>query len=89
MAGVDVPLLYRHILKAAKVFPSTKRAAVLEEIKSEFHANKGLKDVDAVRKRLQVAVQGLRQLEDFSGLSRRADEWEVSLRGPCLPEGLP
>lgn len=40
MAGVSVPLLYRHILKAAKAFPSKKRNSVLEEIKNEFHANK-------------------------------------------------
>lgn len=32
--------LYRHILKAAKTFPSVKRNNIIEEIKHEFRANK-------------------------------------------------
>ena len=32
--------LYRDILKAAKRFPSIKRNLILEDIKTEFHANK-------------------------------------------------
>ena len=32
--------LYRRILKAAKHFPSVKKASIIREIKSEFKANK-------------------------------------------------
>ena len=35
-----VPLLYRHILKAAKDFPSKKRAAIIQDIKVTFHEDK-------------------------------------------------
>jgi len=35
-----VPLLYRHILKAAKDFPSKKRAGIIQDIKITFHENK-------------------------------------------------
>ena len=35
-----VPVLYRHILKAAREFPSKKRDRIIEEIKVEFHQNK-------------------------------------------------
>jgi hypothetical protein len=40
MSQGSVPLLYRHILRAAKRFPSVKREGILREIKTEFHANK-------------------------------------------------
>lgn len=39
-AGFNVPRLYRHILKAAKEFPSKKRAGIIEDIKIEFRDNK-------------------------------------------------
>lgn len=35
-----IPSLYREILKAAKRFPSKKRAAILEDIKTTFHEDK-------------------------------------------------
>ena len=42
-----VPVLYRHILKAAREFPSKKRDRIIEEIKVEFHQNKvGCIDLD-------------------------------------------
>ncbi len=40
MSKLSVPLLYRHILRAAKQFPSIKRNSIVEEIKVEFTANK-------------------------------------------------
>lgn len=39
-AEVHLPLLYRSILKAAQRFPSIRRAAIIADIKHEFHANK-------------------------------------------------
>ena len=33
---LTVPLLYRKILRAAKLFPSIKRNAIIEDIKVEF-----------------------------------------------------
>lgn len=38
--SANVLQLYRDILKAAKRFPSIKRNKILEDIKTEFHANK-------------------------------------------------
>ncbi len=40
MSQPSVPLLYRHILRAARRFPSVKREGIIQEIKTEFHANK-------------------------------------------------
>ena len=39
-AEFRVPLLYRHILKAAKEYPSKKRAGIIEDIKIQFHEDK-------------------------------------------------
>ena len=39
-AEVHLPLLYRSILKAAQRFPSIRRAAIISDIKHEFHSNK-------------------------------------------------
>ena len=109
-----MPTLYRHILKAAKQFPSIKRDVVLQEIKLEFRANKvrtmtaarqrgqcagssrrrcfcapqqGLTSEDKIKQSLQLAVDGLRQLEDYSGLSKRSDDWSLFLRGSAT--GIP
>ena len=40
MSELSLPLLYRHILRAAQRFPSIKRDAIVQEIKAEFAANK-------------------------------------------------
>ena len=42
MSELSLPLLYRHILRAARRFPSIKRDAIVQEIKAEFAANKVL-----------------------------------------------
>lgn len=39
-SSIRTALLYRHILKAAKEFPSKKRAGILRDIKLEFRENK-------------------------------------------------
>lgn len=83
MEPARVCLLYKHILRAAKAFPSIKRGAVLEEIRAEFRANKETADPASLRQQLQAAVRGLQQLEEYSGLDVRGADWEVSLKGPC------
>ena len=40
MSELNLPLLYRHILRAAQRFPSIKRDSIVQEIKAEFAANK-------------------------------------------------
>ena len=50
MSKLNLPVLYRHILRAAQKFPSIKRDTIVQEIKAEFAANKVTKVVvhDAV-----------------------------------------
>lgn len=40
MERPQILILYRQILKAAKLFPSVKRNAIIQDIKLEFRAHK-------------------------------------------------
>jgi hypothetical protein len=62
--------LYRHILKAAAVFPSKKRVGMIKEIKLEFRENAGMTNGVEIRKQLSVARDGLDRMQAFSGASR-------------------
>ena len=74
--------LYRHILKAAKTFPSKNRAGLIEEIKTEFRVARGETDGEVLKKKLALARDGLDRLRAFSGLDQGSAKWEVSLKGP-------
>ena len=78
-----VPKLYRHILKAARRFPSIKRDAIVEDIKTEFRENKGLSDPKEIKQKMEVAVRGLQELEVYTQLDKKAKEWTIHLRGMC------
>lgn len=84
VAEVNVPSLYRQILKAAKRFPSIKRDRIVQDIKTEFHENKALSDPEKVTAARKVAVSSLQQLQDYVGASSSGAESSVSLRGACL-----
>lgn len=83
MSNFNVPLLYRHILKAAKAFPSIKRDGIVKEIQLEFHNSKGLTDAAQVLTARQLAVDSLRQLEQYSGLDPKSSDWDIYLKGSC------
>lgn len=78
-----VPMLYRHILKAARNFPSIKKDAIIDEIKSEFRENKQLTDEAKIKEKMEVAVRGLEELEIYTKLDKKSKEWTVHLRGMC------
>ncbi|KAK9829362.1 hypothetical protein WJX72_005410 [[Myrmecia] bisecta] len=85
MADFRVPLLYRQILRAAKQFPSIKRNQIVEDIRQEFQAHKNLTDSGAIRLQRQLAVDGLRQLEDYVGVTqKKSNDWDLSLRGNSM-----
>lgn len=87
MAGgstAKVLLLYRHILKAAKQFPSVKRQAILEDIRTQFRENRVLSDPAKVQHEIGVALRSLETLEQYAGMSgSRSAELAVSLKGSC------
>mmetsp|Transcript_1184 Transcript_1184/g.2808 ORF Transcript_1184/g.2808 Transcript_1184/m.2808 type:complete len:86 (-) Transcript_1184:253-510(-) len=80
-SSLKIPQLYRAILKAAARFPSKKRAALVEDIKAEFHANKRLTDPKEVDRLRGLARESLEQLHSYIDLA--GDGTELYLKGPC------
>ena len=74
--------LYRHVLRAAGRFPSTKRASLVSDIKTEFREGASEMDSTKVKQRLVLAEDGLSRLQQYGGFDKRASEWGVSLSGP-------
>lgn len=79
--------LYRRIIKAAKCFPSIKRNNIVEEIRSGFRENSGLiVGEDKYRSAMSVAMKGLTQLEQYTGLNRASNNWTVDLESNPMPD---
>ena len=55
---LTVPLLYRKILRAAKLFPSIKRNAIIEDIKVEFREGQARHAEHTRAEWLCTALQG-------------------------------
>ncbi|KAG7667761.1 hypothetical protein KSW81_005683 [Nannochloris sp. 'desiccata'] len=84
MATKDqVLLLYRHILRAAKNFPSIKKDALITDIKAEFRDHRGLADTKEIQHHMQVGIRSLEQLETYSGMDNKSNDWAVFLKGSC------
>ncbi|KAK9844185.1 hypothetical protein WJX81_007365 [Elliptochloris bilobata] len=80
---LTVPLLYRKILRAAKLFPSIKRNAIIADIKVEFREGQAVSDPAEVKRRRALALQSLGQLEDYAGLARsESKDIDIFLKGP-------
>lgn len=80
--------LYRRIVKAARTFPSIKRNTIVEEIQVGFRENRNL-DVgsDKYRNAMSVAMKGLTQLEQYSGLKTQSGQnWTVDLESNPMPD---
>eukprot|EP00775_Hariotina_reticulata_P005131 gene5131-5371_t len=71
--------LYRHILKAAKHFPSVKRHKLIQQIKEEFRENKNLTDPEKIGHCRAVAERGLSDLLAYVRMTAAADSGEMSI----------
>ena len=79
--------LYRSIIKAGKVFPSIKRAKILQEIRVGFRENAQETDEAKVRVALQIAIKGLTQLSAYTTLPKSSGNWAVHLDAEPMPSG--
>lgn len=78
----NVLSLYRNVLRAAKHFPSKKRAGIIQGIRLEFRANKGLTDADKIQKCLATAQRGLSDLQAYLPQnSQSAEGISITLKG--------
>ena len=80
-------LLYRHILKAAKSFPSIKKNKIIVEIKTGFRSNAALMESAEINKHMSVAIKGLSQLSMYSDLKQNSGDWSVDLEKNPMPRG--
>jgi hypothetical protein len=85
---VQILSMYRAILRNARYYPSRKRDAIIEEIKSLFHEHKELSDSEKVAIELQKARVGLQELEQFRPDNLDKVGWNIQLRGGTLPEDI-
>lgn len=87
--------LYRRILKAAKHFPSVKKASIIQEIKTEFRENKVRLTSSAVRgcplMRLAWAAMRSQYTYKYAALSMQPEtDRGISLTAACVwPEASP
>lgn len=84
MSSFNTVRLYRHLLKTARYFPSVKKDGIVQDIRHEFRANKGLEDPDKLQQARKIAVEGLQHMEMYTKLDPRSQEWEVHLKGACV-----
>lgn len=77
--------LYRHIIKAAKSFPSIKRVKLLAEIRKGFRENQNLQDKEKIISSLTLASKGLHQLSQYSALPKNRGEWIVNMDNEPMP----
>ena len=87
--NINILALYRDILHAAKVFPSSKREKIILEIKREFRANKNEHDSSKLDICINLAKKGLHQLSMYSSLDRRNSSWAVNLDQEPMPKPPP
>lgn len=83
-SSVRVSALYRQILKAARDFPSKKRTAIIEDIKTTFHEDKNLTDKSMIQEKRKLAMDSLEQLQAYTKVDSASQDWQVSLKGSCL-----
>lgn len=71
--------LYRRILTLAKKYPSIKREAIIQDIRTEFRENRSLEDPEKIAVQHNLATQGLEQLKMFTELNPMKANWSVDV----------
>ncbi|CAI5743283.1 unnamed protein product [Peronospora destructor] len=75
----EVLRMYRHILKLAQRYPSIKRESIIRDIKTDFHANKNLTDVQKIREELASVQAGIQELSMYASLHPSMTNWSVEV----------
>ncbi|GAB4816817.1 hypothetical protein N2152v2_003863 [Parachlorella kessleri] len=66
-----------------RLYAKLERNQILQDIRSEFRANRDLQDPSKVMQAVEVAQRSLEQLQAYTGLDRGSHDWQVSLKGAC------
>lgn len=73
-AAVHVRSIYRSLLRTLEQWPSVKKKAVMEEIRTEFRQNAAEVDAAKIKSMVQEAEAGLVSLRQQCGLSVEGTE---------------
>jgi hypothetical protein len=79
----EILQLYRHIIRAAKRFPSIKRDKIVNDIRLEFRENRSLSDAGEIKEKVKVVIRSLDQLVAYTSRDTKSAEWSVNLKGSC------
>lgn len=81
--------MYRRILKLAQHYPSVKRESIVRDIKTEFHANKNLTDVQKIREEFASVQAGIKELSMYASLHPSMPNWSVEVGRDVIQPPLP
>jgi len=81
-----IKALYKTILRHARVFPSKGRAALVENIRTEFRENATATDEAFIEAELSRAKEGLRDLQAYTGMVSGRGDWSIQLKETPLPQ---
>eukprot|EP00525_Craspedostauros_australis_P013399 CAMPEP_0198118324 /NCGR_PEP_ID=MMETSP1442-20131203/21187_1 /TAXON_ID= /ORGANISM="Craspedostauros australis, Strain CCMP3328" /LENGTH=116 /DNA_ID=CAMNT_0043776559 /DNA_START=90 /DNA_END=440 /DNA_ORIENTATION=+ len=84
VARSDLLHLYKRLLRLAEVYPSKNRDGIYSAIRDEFRLNRTLEG-DKAHKEIQLAYQGLGQLQQFDGRKGTAN-FSVTLEQNPFPK---
>ena len=70
--------LYRQLLRAVHVYPSSRRGALRESIRDEFRAHRHVADAERRLSLLTQARAGLKELRRYQQLDKNAASWSIS-----------
>lgn len=73
---VNATSLYLNVLREAKRYPSVKRDAVVEEIRRGFREYRDEKDPLTIQRQVDIAVNGLAQLRQFTRRDMSSPNWQ-------------
>ena len=76
----SVIILYRSLLKHAKVYPSRNRNRIITDIKQGFRANKSVTDPKKIEEELSEARQGLKMMSGINNMmTGNKKDWSVTI----------
>lgn len=84
----EIMSLYKQCLTLMRVFPSIKRDALYEDIRTEFREKASLTDPEEIAHAVEVAMRGIATMQKYSGSDAQSGEWVLNLESDPLGQEL-
>ncbi len=80
MPSGQIIALYRHLLRASKVYPSKNRGRIIHDIKTGFRSNKALTDPARIETEIAEARQALKMMSGINKMIKsQTKDWSVTV----------